>query len=187
MDRRLSCPALSDDSTWTKNCWNVELYRIAQKTLQSQLVRCTWMLFRSKLGQKTLNCTLQQFRTNLFCCTNLLCACSIDYHYPATVEKHTTSLQLLWGNALCIYPDRSRIKHLRNLRFALKFCEGVDFTHSIDVFPGVVSPKIKSFPGVTDLSVRETTMVASSSGWLGPQYRVAVLQELDKWAYVGFF
>jgi Heterokaryon incompatibility protein (HET) len=54
-----------------------------------------------KIGQN-LNCALHQLRTNLFYCTNLLCSCSDDYRYPATLERHITSPELLWIDALCI-------------------------------------------------------------------------------------
>ena len=33
----------------------------------------------------------------------------------------------VWLDVLCIYPDRSCIKHRGNLRFVPQFCEGVDF------------------------------------------------------------
>jgi hypothetical protein len=32
----------------------------------------------------------------------------------------------LWIDAICLYSDRSRMKHCRNLRFEPPFCEGVD-------------------------------------------------------------
>jgi len=31
-----------------------------------------------------------------------------------------------WIDAICIYSDRSRMKHCRNLRFEPPFCEGID-------------------------------------------------------------
>jgi len=34
--------------------------------------------------------------------------------------------RLLWADQICIYSDRSRMKHCRNLRFEPPFCEGVD-------------------------------------------------------------
>ena len=78
-----------------------------------------------KIGQN-LSWALHQLRTNLFFCTNLLCSCSDDYCYPAIVEKHTTSPELLWIDALCIYSYRTAIKTLKNLRVMPQFSEGLD-------------------------------------------------------------
>jgi hypothetical protein len=38
-------------------------------------------------------------------------------------------------DSVCIYPDRSRIRHLRNLRFEPLFCEGVDYNQEPDCAP----------------------------------------------------
>jgi hypothetical protein len=43
--------------------------------------------------------------------------------------------ELLWADAVCTYPDRSRIRHLRNLRFEPLFCEGVDYNQEPDCAP----------------------------------------------------
>ena len=38
-------------------------------------------------------------------------------------------VSLVWIDAICIYPDRSPIKHLRNLRFDSLFSKGFDFAY----------------------------------------------------------
>jgi hypothetical protein len=44
---------------------------------------------------------------------------------PAIQDLRQRRIKRLWIDQLCIYSDRSRIKHLRNLRFEPLFCEGV--------------------------------------------------------------
>jgi hypothetical protein len=45
----------------------------------------------------------------------------------ALVVTRKLNIKFLWIDSLCIYPDRSRIKHRRNLRFMPQFSEGFDY------------------------------------------------------------
>ena len=44
----------------------------------------------------------------------------------AILVTQKLGIRYLWIDSLCIYSDRSRMKHCRNLRFEPPFCEGVD-------------------------------------------------------------
>ena len=42
------------------------------------------------------------------------------------------TMTLVWIDQICIYSDRSRIKHCRNLRFDPLFSEGFNFAYLVD-------------------------------------------------------
>ncbi|KAF2188004.1 hypothetical protein K469DRAFT_704283 [Zopfia rhizophila CBS 207.26] len=49
--------------------------------------------------------------------------------YLALLHLRKRGVTRLWADALCLYLDRSRIKHCKNLWLEPLFCEVFDFAH----------------------------------------------------------
>ena len=54
-----------------------------------------------------------------------------NLHSALLALRYISSKRILWVDAICIYSDRSRIKHCRNLRFGPLFSEGFGFAYLV--------------------------------------------------------
>jgi hypothetical protein len=74
------------------------------------------------------------FTENLHCGRGFL-KITRNLHSALTTFRLENAARYLWVDAVCIYPDRSRIRHLINLRFKPLFCEGLIYNQEPDCDP----------------------------------------------------